>query len=64
MIRFAMPFADDCFVYHDGSPDYYDDIVDKTEFRPDSENIPRRSCRFHRRNTACFHSRSARKYPA
>lgn len=39
MIRFAMPFADDCFVYHDGSPDYYDDIVDKTEFRPDSENV-------------------------
>lgn len=39
MIRFAMPFADDCFVYHDSSPDYYDDIVDKTEFRPDSENV-------------------------
>ena len=39
MIRFAMPFSNKSFEYHDGSPDYYDDIVDKTEFRPDSENV-------------------------
>ena len=39
MIRFAIPFSDESFEYHDSSPDYYDDIVDKTEFRPDSENV-------------------------
>lgn len=39
MKRFSKPYSSDSFDYDNDSSDYYDDIVDKTEFRPDSETI-------------------------
>ena len=39
MKRFSKPYSSDSFDYENASSDYYDDIVDKSEFRPDSETI-------------------------
>ena len=39
MIRFSKPYSSDSFEYLNDSTDYYDDILDKSEFRPDCETI-------------------------
>lgn len=39
MKRFSKPYSSDSFDFDNASCDYYDDIVDKSEFRPDSETV-------------------------
>ena len=39
MIRFVIPYSDDSFDFKNPEVSYYDDIVDRTDFRPDSETL-------------------------
>lgn len=39
MKRFSKPYSSDFFEFENSSLDFCDDIVDKSEFRPDSETI-------------------------
>lgn len=39
MKRLSKPYSSDSFDFDNCSCDYYDDIVDKSEFRPDSETV-------------------------
>lgn len=39
MIRFIKPYCEDTFDFENSVVSYYDDIVDRTDFRPDSETL-------------------------
>lgn len=39
MIRYVKPYHDEVIAFHNDRVNVYDDIVDKSEFRPDTETI-------------------------